>query len=101
MNKEWFIDNVEISVSKSSNGTELNKNIVELITKHEIGHALELDHSQFPNTLMYPVVDETITTLSTCELDTVKDANKWKFNNNDKNQKWSIKLHINVQINSI
>ena len=33
---------------------------------------------------MYPVVDEKIITLSKCEIDAVKDVNKWKFINNDK-----------------
>ena len=85
--RKGFIDNVEISVSKISNGLKLNKSIIELITKHEIGHSLGLGHSQFPNTLMYPVVDEAITALSTCEINAVKNANNWKFINNDKKPK--------------
>ena len=37
-----FIDDVKISVSKISNGTELNKTMLEHIIKHfyEIGHGL-------------------------------------------------------------
>jgi Matrixin len=85
--KKGFIDNVEISVSKSSNELELDKSILEHVTKHEIGHALSLGHSQFPNSLMSPIVNETVKHISACEIDAVKDANNWKFINNDKKPK--------------
>jgi Matrixin len=85
--KKGFIDNVEISVSKTSNGIELDEALLEHITKHEIGHALGLGHSQFPNSLMSPIVNETVKQISVCEIDAVKDANNWKFINNDKKPK--------------
>jgi hypothetical protein len=82
-----FIDYVKISVSKTSNGTELNQTMLEHIIKHEIGHGLGLGHSQFLHSIMYPIVNEIIMEISRCEIDAVKDANNWKFIKNNKKPK--------------
>ena len=74
-----YIDHVEISMSKKSDGFTLEPSFLEHVAKHEFGHALGLGHAQFPHSLMYPNVDETLTKISACELESVKYANSWKF----------------------
>ena len=74
-----LIDHVEISISKKSYGFTLDKRTLEHVAKHEFGHALGIGHAEFKNTLMSPNVDELITKMSACELESVKYANSWKF----------------------
>jgi len=78
-----FIEQADISISKKSYGVTLDKDTLEHVTKHEIGHALGLGHANSKNTLMSPNVDEIISKISTCEIASVKYANNWKFSKND------------------
>ena len=75
------IDHVEISISKKSNGRTLDPSVLDHIAKHEFGHALGLGHAHFPNSIMYPDVDEILTEISAWELDSVVYANH--LNSND------------------
>jgi hypothetical protein len=74
-----LIDHTDISISKKSYGVTLDSHTLEHIAKHEFGHALGLGHAKFKNTLMSPNIDEVITKVSACELESVKYANHWKF----------------------
>ena len=74
-----LIDQVDISISKKSYGVTLDTRTLEHVAKHEMGHALGLGHANFKNTLMSPNVDEIITKISACELESVKYANSWKL----------------------
>ena len=74
-----FIDQADISISKKSYGVTLDKQTLEHVAKHEIGHALGLGHANFKNTLMSANVDEIITRISACEIDSVRYANSWKL----------------------
>ena len=71
-----FINFVEISISKKSYGVTLDTRTLEHVAKHEFGHALGLGHAKFKNTLMSANVDEVITKVSACELESVKYANQ-------------------------
>jgi hypothetical protein len=78
-----LIDQVDVSISKKSYGVTLDSRTLEHVAKHEIGHALGLGHANFKNTLMSANVDEIVTKISACELESVKYANSWKFSKND------------------
>jgi Matrixin len=78
-----FINFVEIEISKKSYDVTLGLRTLEHIVKHEIGHALGLGHANFKDNLMSPNIDEIITEISACEVDSVKYANYWKFIDND------------------
>ena len=78
-----YINHVEISISKKSNDFTLDPSVLEHIAKHEFGHALGLGHAHFPHILMYPDVDETLTKISPCELDSVVYANHLNSNDED------------------
>ena len=78
-----FINFVEISISKKSYDVTLDDRTLEHVAKHEFGHALGLGHANFKNTLMSSNVDEIITKVSACELDSVKYANQWKILDKD------------------
>ena len=78
-----FINFVEISISKKSYGVTLDTRTLEHVAKHEFGHALGLGHANFKNTLMSPNVDEIITKVSACELESVRYANQWKVFDKD------------------
>jgi hypothetical protein len=80
---DGFINFAEIEISKKSYDVTLGVRTLEHIIKHEIGHTLGLGHANFKDTLMSPNIDEIITEISSCEINSVKYANYWKFIDND------------------
>ncbi len=75
--------------SQKSYDVNLGIRTLEHIVKHEIGHALGLGHANFKDTLMSPNIDEIITEISSCEINSVKYANYWKFIDNDDSPNYS------------
>ena len=80
---DGFIFNVKILLAEKAFGKQLNKNVIEYIAKHEIGHLLGLGHANFNESLMSSLVYNSSNKISDCEKESVKEANKWKLIDND------------------
>lgn len=74
-----FIDNNLITLSRGAHGKAFDSETIEVIAKHEIGHALGLGHANFEGNLMAVMIEEGAETISTCELQGALEANHWKF----------------------
>jgi hypothetical protein len=59
--------------------TRANAGALGQVTKHELGHALGLDHSASAGDLMFPLVDPTLAPVPPCNLTAVREANRWKL----------------------
>jgi Matrixin len=88
-----FITNILITIFTSDpfgntllSSSSFDPGKIETITKHEIGHALGIGHSNLISDLMYPVINSrTNTDISDCDIHAVSEANSWKFESNDNN----------------
>ena len=79
---EGFIFNIHILLAEKAFGKQLNKNMIEYIAKHEIGHALGLGHANFNESLMSSLVYHSYNEISDCEREAIAEANKWKLIDN-------------------
>ncbi len=78
-----FIDNVKIILNAGAFGKPLTPPIMEIISKHELGHAFGIGHSNFKNSLMRLThYNNESLQISGCEINAVIDANMWKLKNN-------------------
>jgi len=80
-----FIDNNLITISKGAFGNTFDSKTIEIVTKHEIGHALGLGHANFEGNLMAAMINEGAGSISICELEGALQANYWKFIDEDNN----------------
>lgn len=74
-----FIFNAKIVLAEKAFGKQLNKNLIEYIAKHEIGHLLGLGHANFNESLMSSLVYHSYNEISECEIKAIAEANKWKL----------------------
>jgi Matrixin len=79
---EGFIFNIHILLAEKAFGKQLNKNLIEYIAKHEIGHALGLGHANFNESIMSSLVYHSYNEISDCEREAIAEANKWKLIDN-------------------
>lgn len=78
-----FIDNVKIILNEGTFGKSLSFRIIEIISKHELGHAFGIGHSNFENSLMRLThYNNESLEITECEINAVIDANMWKLKNN-------------------
>src|SRR5919198_5513300 len=87
-----FITNILITIFTSDpfgntllSSSSFDPGKIEAITKHEIGHALGIGHSNLISDLMYPVINSRTNTISDCDIHAVSEADSWKFESNDNN----------------
>jgi hypothetical protein len=86
LNKQTgFIMSNVVTIAEGGLGKIFDKEIIETIAKHEIGHTLGLGHANFKSNLMTTKIDFAAETISRCELEAVQQANSWKFLAKDNN----------------
>jgi Matrixin len=82
LDSKGFIFNIHILLAEKAFGKQLNKNMIEYISKHELGHALGIGHANFNESLMSSLVYHSYNEISDCERKAIAEANKWKLIDN-------------------
>jgi hypothetical protein len=78
LDDKGFIKKVKIRLSVNFNEEKIDEETLNLVLKHELGHALGLGHSNFHD-LMNPIVNYQNKIITNCEIDAVELANNWKL----------------------
>ena len=78
---DGFITSVALSISGKAFGSPNNQETIAEITRHEMGHALGINHANFDD-LMDPFVGG-VDKISSCDVKAVEEANHWKLVEND------------------
>jgi hypothetical protein len=71
-----FITHVDIAISTKALGNSISSSELEVIAKHEIGHAYGIGHTNFVDDLMSPILTGSINTaISQCDINAIEEAN--------------------------
>ncbi|MER5191447.1 MAG: matrixin family metalloprotease [Candidatus Nitrosocosmicus sp.] len=74
-----FIRQSYVTLSKKYFNHPFTTAQIDLVTKHEFGHVLGLQHANFKGNLMTSQVNTGSGTISSCVIDAVNTANAWKL----------------------
>ncbi|HYZ51527.1 MAG TPA: matrixin family metalloprotease, partial [Nitrososphaeraceae archaeon] len=69
-----LIAHVDITISTKALGDSISSSELEVIAKHEIGHAYGIGHTNFIEDLMSPVLTGS-TDISQCDINGIEEAN--------------------------
>ena len=84
LNWRGLIEETHVTIAKGVSGRGFSSDQIELVAKHETGHALGLGHSNFRTSIMSATISNRQTgVISDCEINAVLSANAWKLVDNN------------------
>ena len=84
LNWRGLIEETHVTIAKGVSGRGFSSDQIELVAKHEMGHALGLGHSNFRASIMSATIsDRQSGEISNCEINAVLNANAWKLIDNN------------------
>lgn len=84
LNWRGLIEETHVTIAKGVSGRGFSSDQIELVAKHEMGHALGLGHSNFRTSIMSATIsDRQSGEISNCEINAVLNANAWKLIDNN------------------
>jgi len=88
-----FVKSVTISVSLKAFGVSNEQAILREVVLHEFGHALGVNHANYPGDLMDPTVGGQVNILG-CDVEGVREANRWLLKDAASSPYYSTANHV-------
>jgi len=84
LNWRGLIEETHVTIARGVSGQGFSSDQIELVAKHEMGHALGLGHSNFRASIMSATISNRQSgVISDCEINAVLGANAWKLLDNN------------------